>query len=66
MFDFSKWVVDNLIAGVKNGAFSKEWAAVQLGNYYVKGKVTESDIARFDAETAVEVADESEIKDVAE
>lgn len=52
MFEFNTWVVNNLIAGVKNGAFPKEWAAVQLGNYYVRGKVTEEDIARFDEETA--------------
>ena len=57
MFDFNKWVVNNLISGVKNGAFSREWAAVQLGNYFVRGKVTEADIARFDEETAVIPAD---------
>ena len=51
MFDFAKWVVDNLISGVKNGAFPREWAAVQLGNYYVRGKVTDDDIVRFDEET---------------
>ena len=62
MFEFNTWVINNLIAGVKNGAFSKEWAAVQLGNYYVRGKVTEADIARFDEETAEpapEVAEEA-------
>ena len=62
MFEFNTWVVNNLIAGVKNGAFSKEWAAVQLGNYYVRGKVTEADIARFGegtAEPAPEVAEEA-------
>lgn len=57
MFEFNTWVVNNLIAGVKNGSFSKEWAAVQLGNYYVRGKVTEEDIARFEAETAVTETD---------
>ncbi|MGN1422387.1 MAG: hypothetical protein ACI4XA_03350 [Oscillospiraceae bacterium] len=51
MFDFAKWIVGNLISGVKNGVFSREWAAVQLGNYYVRGRVTDEDIARFDAET---------------
>ena len=56
MFEFNTWVVNNLIAGVKNGAFPREWAAVQLGNYYVRGKVTEEDIARFEAET--EAADD--------
>lgn len=53
MFDFAEWIVNNLIAGVKNGAFPREWAAVQLGNYYVKGKVSEADISRFDEDTAV-------------
>ena len=62
MLDFATWVVNNLIAGVKNGAFPKEWAAVQLGNYFARGKVTEADIARFDKETAEpapEVAEEA-------
>lgn len=53
MFEFNTWVTDNLISGVKNRAFSREWAAVQLANYYVKGKVTEADISRFDGATAV-------------
>lgn len=59
MFEFNTWVVNNLISGVKNNAFSREWAAVQLANYYVKGKITEADIARFEAETAVVAVDEA-------
>ncbi len=58
MFDFTKWIVDNLIAGVKNGAFPREWAAVQLANYYVKEKITDKDIERFDEETALPVGEE--------
>ena len=50
MFEFNTWVANNLIAGVKNGAFSKEWAAVQLANYYIKNKITENDIERFEME----------------
>ena len=53
VFEFNTWVVNNLISGVKNGKFSKEWAAVQLANYYVKSKITEADIERFEAETYV-------------
>ena len=53
MFEFNTWVVNNLISGVKNSKFSKEWAAVQLANYFVRGKVTETDIERFEAETYV-------------
>ena len=66
MFEFNTWVVNNLISGVKNGSFSKEWAAVQLGNYYVRGKVTEEDIARFDEETAVPVEVTEEAAEVAD
>ena len=66
MFEFNTWVVNNLIAGVKNGAFSKEWAAVQLGNYYVRGKVTDGDIARFEAETAVPVEVTEEAAEVSD
>ena len=57
MFEFNTWVVNNLISGVKNGKFSKEWAAVQLANYYIKGKITEADIERFETETIIAEAD---------
>lgn len=53
VFEFNTWVLNYLISGVKNGKFSKEWAAVQLANYYIKGKITEADIERFEAETYV-------------
>ena len=53
MFEFNTWVVNNLIAGVKNSSFTKEWAAVQLANYFVRGKLTEADIERFEEETYI-------------
>ena len=53
MFEFNTWVVNNLISGVKNGKFSKEWAAVQRASDFVRGKLTEADIERFEAETYV-------------
>lgn len=61
MFEFNTWVVNNLISGVKNGKFSKEWAAVQLGNYFVRDKITEADIARFEEETYVPEPEITEI-----
>ena len=71
VFEFNTWVVNNLISGVKNGKFSKEWAAVQLANYYIKGKITEADIERFEVETYVpeaEAVDDftEEISDISE
>ena len=58
MFDFAKWITDNLIAGVKNGAFPREWAAVQLANYYVKEKISDEELMRFDEETALPAVEE--------
>lgn len=53
MFEFNTWIVNNLISGVKGRKFSKEWAAVQLANYYLKGKITDEDIMRFEEETYI-------------
>lgn len=61
MFEFNTWIVNNLISGVKGGKFSKEWAAVQLANYFMKGKITEADILRFEDETFVPEPEEEEI-----
>ena len=48
--NFGEWVVRMAVEGVKTGSFNKEWAALQLANYYTKGKITEEDISRFDTE----------------
>lgn len=66
MFEFNTWVVNNLISGVKNSKFSKEWAAVQLANYYLKGKVTEADITRFEEETTSPEPVEQDVPEVTE
>lgn len=65
MFEFNTWIVNNLISGVKGRKFSKEWAAVQLGNYYIKGKITDVDIMRFEEETYIpEPETEISVEDV--
>lgn len=45
--DFEKWVVDVAINGVKNGSFTKYWAAMQLANHYSRGKITAAALQRF-------------------
>ena len=60
MFEFNTWIVNNLISGVKGGKFSKEWAAVQLANYYLKGKITDEDIMRFEEEAYIPEPDPDE------
>ena len=64
VFEFNSWIVNNLISGVKNGKFPKEWAAVQLANYYIKGKITEADIERFEKETYVSEPEPEPVGDV--
>lgn len=46
--DFEKWVVDVAVNGVKNGSFTKDWAAMQLANHYSRGKITGVALQRFD------------------
>lgn len=70
--DFGKWIVAVAVNGVKNGSFSREWAAMQLGNHYSNGKITDADlqlydeqIAAYDAEMAEQLANDelAEISD---
>lgn len=48
--NFGDWVVTVAINGVKSGSFGKEWAALQLADYYAREKITEADLFRFDEE----------------
>ena len=70
--DFGKWIVTVAVNGVKNGSFSREWAAMQLGNHYSNGKITDADlqsyddqIAAYDAEMAEQIVNDelAEISD---
>lgn len=60
IFDFTEWVVNALINGVKRGDFTKSWASVQLANYRIKGAVTDDDIIRFENEAIYEGGDTDE------
>lgn len=57
--NFGDWVVTVAINGVKAGSFGREWAALQLADYYAREKITEADLFRFDEEMT---AYEEEIK----
>ena len=46
--DFGKWIVTVAVNGVKNGSFSREWAAMQLANHYSRGKITDADLQSYD------------------
>ena len=64
--DFEKWIVDVAINGVKNGSFTKDWAAMQLANHYSRGKITETALQRFDNEIAEYEAEQARLAEEAE
>ena len=58
--DFGKWIVTVAVNGVKNGSFSREWAAMQLGNHYSNGKITDADLQSYDEKIAAYDAEMAE------
>ena len=46
--NFGEWVVKVAVNGVKSGSFGREWASLQLADYYARNKITEVDLMRFD------------------
>lgn len=63
--DFEKWIVDVAINGVKNGSFTKDWAAMQLANHYSRGKITETALQQFDDEIAEYEAEQARLAEEA-
>ena len=66
MFSPKNFLLNNLIKGVKNGTFTKEYASILATNYYIKGILNEEDLARFDEETKEEVSVDTTAEDTAE
>lgn len=63
--NFGEWVVRVAINGVKAGSFGREWASLQLADYYTRGKITEADLIAFDDEmTAYEQAVKGENNEI--
>ncbi len=58
--DFGKWIVTVAVNGVKNGSFSREWAAMQLGNHYSNGKITDADLQSYDEQISAYDAEMAE------
>ena len=58
--DFGKWIVTVAVNGVKNGSFSREWAAMQLANQYSRGKITDADLQSYDEQIAAYDAEMAE------
>ena len=63
--NFGKWIVKVAVNGVKNGSFSREWAAMQLANHYSRGKITDADLQSYDEQISAYDAElaESEVEE---
>lgn len=78
MFDLNSFIVTNLVKGVKNGTFTKEYANITAVNYLSKGMLTENDVISVNAQVeaweaeknavyeTVEPSEEIPVEDVAE
>lgn len=66
MFNLKEFIVKNLIEGVKNGSFTKEYASILATNYLLKGVLSQEDIAKFDSETTIEEVIEEVIEEMIE
>lgn len=54
MFNIKEFTLNNLINGVNNKSFSKEYASILATNYLLKGFLSAEDIQKFDEATKVE------------
>ena len=56
MFDFAKFLTENLITGFNNGSFTKEQVGLYAFNYFTRQQITQDD---FD--TILEILEPSSI-----
>ena len=63
--DFEKWIVDVAINGVKNGSFTKDWAAMMLANHSSRGKITETALQQVDNEISEYEAEQARLAEEA-
>jgi hypothetical protein len=50
MFKLSEFIITNIVNGVKNGTFTKEYANIMSVNYMLKGVLSENDVISINAQ----------------
>ena len=50
MFNLKEFIRKNIVNGVKNGTWSKEYANIMAVNYLAKGILNEEDVANIDSQ----------------
>ena len=59
MFNLKEFIVKNIVNGIKNGTFSKEYGNIMAVNYLVKGILSEEDVANIDAQISAWEAEQA-------
>lgn len=64
MFNLQTFIVTNIVNGVKNNTFSREYAGIMAVNYLLKGVLSEKNIVDIDSQiTAWETEKETVIEE---
>ena len=50
MFNLKEFITKNIVNGVKNGTFAKEYGNIMAVNYLTKGILNEEDVANIDTQ----------------
>ena len=50
MFNLKSFIVTNIVSGIKNGTFTKEYGNIMAVNYFTKGILTEAELISIDSQ----------------
>ena len=68
MFNLKEFITKNIVNGIKNGTFSKEYGNIMAVDYLVKGILTEEDVASIDSQItaweAEQIAKEESVEEI--
>ena len=66
MFNLKNFIVTNIVNGVKNGTFTKEYANIMAVNYLVKGVLTEENVVEVDTQITEWEAEQAVVEEPVE
>ena len=66
MFNLKDFIVRNIVDGVKNGTFTKEYANIMAVNYLIKGVLTEENVIDIDAQITAWEAEQATVEEPTE
>lgn len=63
MFNLRDFIVRNIVNGVKNGTFTKEYANIMAVNYLVKGVLAEENVVDIDTQITAWEAEQATVEE---